>query len=94
MGEIEWEKVSQCKGISWNTDFFVAKNCNFVINIRSPKQHDQKNLLENFQKYCHISRRKLKKCVTIFGGFGQIFNFLLLKSSYLVNKFYSFTNIQ
>jgi hypothetical protein len=56
--------------------FFVAKNCHFVIKKRSPKQHDQGNLLENFQKYCHISRKKLKKFVTIFGGFGQISNFL------------------
>jgi hypothetical protein len=28
--------VSQCKGISWTKDFFVAKNCHFIIKKEVP----------------------------------------------------------
>jgi len=39
------------------------------------------------QKNCHILRKKGYEIAKIFGGFGQISSFLLLKISYLTNKF-------
>jgi hypothetical protein len=43
---------------------------------------------KNFQKNCHILREKVYEIAKIFGGFGQICSFLLLKSSYQTNKFW------
>jgi hypothetical protein len=44
-------------------------------------------LFGNFPKNCHILRKKGYETANIFGGFGQIYSFLLLKFSYLTNKF-------
>jgi hypothetical protein len=47
--------------------------------IKNPKQHGQENFLEKFQKKLE---EKCYEVVKIFGRFGQISGFLLLKSWY------------
>jgi hypothetical protein len=56
---------------------------------KSPKQHDQVNILENFfLKSSHLEEEASYEITQDFlGGFGQISNFFLLKSPYLVNRF-------
>jgi hypothetical protein len=47
--------------------------------IKNPKQHGQENFLENFQKKLE---EKCYEIVKFFERFGQISDFLLLKSWY------------
>jgi hypothetical protein len=47
--------------------------------IKNPKQHGEENFLENFQKKLE---EKCYEILKIFGRFGQISGFLLLKSWY------------
>jgi hypothetical protein len=72
----------------------VAEILHFAIK-KSPKQHGQGNAYGKVLKYLshfeeeesyEISKKKIE-------GFGQISSFLLLKSPYLVNRFYWFANM-
>jgi hypothetical protein len=71
------------------SDFLVAEIRHFFYLKKSPKQHDQVNILENFFKKCsHVEEEASYEITKIFWeNLGEISNFFLLKSSYLVNRF-------
>jgi hypothetical protein len=62
---------------------FVAKIRHFAKE-KYPKQHGQG--FQNSKKILH-SQEKSFEITKIFGGFGWISSFLLLKSPYLPNRF-------
>jgi hypothetical protein len=70
--------------------FFVAKTRHFAsfffFFFKVPSKIGQGNFLENFQKG-HNFKDCFFEISNIFGGFGQIPSFLLLKSPYLVDRF-------
>jgi hypothetical protein len=67
--------------------YFVAKFHYFAIK-KSPQQHSQGGPFRKILRKNHpISRGKSFEITKIFGGFGQIFSFLLLKLPYLTNRF-------
>jgi hypothetical protein len=64
----------------------VAKNHHFA-NKEVPSKMVHGTSWKILPKNCHILRKKGCEIAKVFGGFGQISSFLLLKSSYLTNKF-------
>ncbi len=69
--------------------FWWLKFAIFAIKKKSPKQHDQVNILENFfKKSSHVEEEASYEITKIFWeDFGEISKFFLLKSPYLVNRF-------
>ncbi len=59
----------------------VAKICHFVTKKRSQATWS-KELLKSFQKTLSNFKEENDETVKIFGRFGQVYSFLLLKSSY------------
>jgi hypothetical protein len=66
----------------------VAKIHHFAL--KKPKYQglwSRELFLKIFQKKSPHLYEENYEIIKIFGGFGQIFNFLLVKSPYLANKF-------
>jgi hypothetical protein len=61
----------------------------FIILLlkKSPKQHGQGKFLKKIQKKLSHFKEKNYEIVKLFGKFGQIYSFLLLKLPYLANRF-------
>jgi hypothetical protein len=69
--------------------FWWLKFAIFAIKKKSPQQHDQVNILENFlKKSSHVEEEASYEITKIFWeDLGEISNFFLLKSPYLANTF-------
>ncbi len=67
-------------------DFFGDENLPFCYKM-GPKQHGEGNFLENLQKKLSLLKDESCEIDKILERFGQISIFLLLKLSYLANKF-------
>jgi hypothetical protein len=64
-------KVKTC---SYLSDFLLVKIFHFPIK-KCPKQHGQGKILENFQKTCHNSRKKVTKLPGFLEDLGRFLLF-------------------
>jgi hypothetical protein len=73
-----------------NFIFFVATFCHINITIifsKIPQSNSEGNFLEKFPKKLSHFEEESYEIASIFGGFGQVFSFILLKSPYLPTMF-------
>jgi hypothetical protein len=67
-------------------DFFGDENLPFCYK-KGPKQHGEGNFLKKIQTKLPLLKDESCEIDKILEGFSQISTFLLLKLSYLANKF-------
>jgi len=75
------------------SDLFGGQNSSFCYYKKSFKQHGQGIFWEIFKKKSLHFEEESCELIKIFEGFGQIFNFLLLKFSHLANRFQRYINM-
>jgi len=66
--------------------FLVVNFLNFAIKQKS-QETSSKNFFEKMPKTSSHFEKESYEITKIFGEFGQILNFFLLKLSYLVDRF-------